>query len=112
MRSMARSDQSRWASIPKCAQLSSKVVSNLQHFTILRTISLAALARSVEKRALWSRFPAGSRVSAHRMGNGVEPNRYPQAVPLHSSRVRCPSPYQPIVRCCQAFWGIMEHVLA
>jgi hypothetical protein len=32
------------------------------------------------------------------MGNGVEPNRYQQAVPLHSSRGRCPSPYQPSVR--------------
>src|SRR5262249_27691015 len=34
------------------------------------------------------------RVSPQRIGKGVEPKQYHQAVPLHSSSVRAPSPYQ------------------
>ena len=92
-------------SIPTWARLSWKVPSRLHRFLKSGTISSAGGLWSVEKRAFGGRFPAGSRVSTQRMGKGVEPNRYHQAVPVHRSKVRRPSPYQSTLTRSHAVLG-------
>ena len=84
---------------------SSKVTSRLQRFIKSLMICSAVWVRSVEKMALGGRLPSGSRVSTQRMGKGSYPVRYHKAVPVHSSSVRSPSPYQSSVRVCQTVAG-------
>src|SRR6266851_589164 len=60
VRSIARSDHWRWVSIPRWARLSSKVVSRLQRFIHVRTISSAACVWFVENSALGGALALGA----------------------------------------------------
>jgi len=73
VRAMARSDHCRWVSKPRCARISSNVVSTFHLSTNQFRICCALAVRSVAKKASVRSSPAGSRTTTHLIGSGLCP---------------------------------------
>src|SRR6266568_2599346 len=82
-----------------------------QRETASSTISAAHCAWLVEKYALGSSLPAGSRVSTQRMGSGSMPVEYQRAVPVVTSSLRSVPPYHLTVNVSHPVFGSLNTML-